>query len=266
MNHPSTGVRSQVIAAVVEGASINAACCMTGVSKHTVLKLLKDAGGTCAAYHNRAVRNLRVYRLQCDEIRAFVYGKDKNLSMEQVQAGAGGVWTWTALDADTKLSVSCMLGDLGASTAQSFMRDVAGRIADRIQLTTDGRRVYAEAVEIHSARRLFMPCWSRFAAHRVRTRNRARAPQPASAAVPEFSRVILILTTSPRHSWNAGMRRFTRPRTHSARNWRITGTWWRFTSWHYNFCRVHKTLRVTPAIEAGLTDHLWTLEELIGLI
>ena len=120
---------------------------MTGVAKHTVLKLLKDIGCACAAYHNQHVRNLRVRRIQADEIWAFVYGKDKNLTLEQVQAGAGSVWTWTALDADTKLIVSYMLGDRGAATAQSFMRDVAGRIANRIQLTTDGHRVYAEAVE-----------------------------------------------------------------------------------------------------------------------
>jgi IS1 family transposase len=132
---------------LVEGTSINSTCRMTGVAKHTVLKLLKDMGCACAAYHDANVRNLRVRRIQADEIWAFVYGKDKNLTIEQVQAGAGSVWTWTALDADTKLIVSYILGDRGAATAQSFMRDVAGRIANRIQLTTDGHRVYAEAVE-----------------------------------------------------------------------------------------------------------------------
>jgi IS1 family transposase len=120
---------------------------MTGAAKHTVLKLHKEMGCACAAYHNTHVRNLRVRRVQADEIWAFVYGKDRNLTTEQVQAGAGSVWTWTALDADTKLIVSYMLGDRGAATAQSFVRDVAGRIANRIQLTTDGHRVYADAVE-----------------------------------------------------------------------------------------------------------------------
>jgi IS1 family transposase len=147
MNRLAVESRASVIAALVEGASINATCRMTGVAKHTVLKLLKDIGCACAAYHNSHIRNLHVRRLQCDEIWAFVYGKDKNLSLEQVQAGAGSVWTWTAIDADSKLIVSYMLGDRGASTARSFMRDVAGRIANRIQLTTDGHRVYAEAVE-----------------------------------------------------------------------------------------------------------------------
>src|SRR5216683_2657662 len=136
MNRLSTAKRIQVIAALVEGNSINATCRMLGVGKHTVLRLLEDAGCACASYHDVLVRDLHVNRVQCDEIWAFVYGKDQNLALEQVQAGAGSVWTWTAIDADTKLIVSYTLGDRGAATAQSFMRDVAGRIANRIQLTT----------------------------------------------------------------------------------------------------------------------------------
>ena len=139
--------RVQVVAALVEGTSIDATCRMTGVAKHTVLKLLKDMGCACAEYHNRAVRNLHVRRIQCDEIWAFVYAKQKNVTLEQMQQGAGDVWTWTAIDADTKLIVSYMLGDRGAATAQSFMRDLAGRITNRFQHTTDGHRVYADAVE-----------------------------------------------------------------------------------------------------------------------
>jgi IS1 family transposase len=147
MNCLSVDKRAEVLSALVEGTSIDATCRMTGVAKHTVLKLLRDMGCACAAYHNAQVRSLRVRRIQADEIWAFVYGKDKNLTLEQVQAGAGSLWTWTAIDADTKLIVSHMLGDRGAATALSFMRDVAGRIANRIQLTIDGHRVYADAVE-----------------------------------------------------------------------------------------------------------------------
>src|SRR5713226_6253765 len=120
MNRLATDKRTAVIAALVEGTSINATCRMTGVAKHTVLKLLKDIGCAAAAYHNAYVRNLRVRRVQADEIWAFVYGKDKNLSLEQVKAGAGSVWTWTAIDAHSKLIISYMLGDRGAATAQSF--------------------------------------------------------------------------------------------------------------------------------------------------
>src|SRR5437660_9788238 len=147
MNRLGTDRRCQIIAALVEGNSINATCRMLGVGKHTVLRLLEDAGCACAAYHDVMVRGVQAKRVQCDEIWAYVYGKDKNLTMEQVQAGAGSVWTWTAIDADTKLIISYTLGDRGAATAQSFMQDVTSRITNRIQLTTDGHRMYADAVE-----------------------------------------------------------------------------------------------------------------------
>jgi IS1 family transposase len=147
MNRLATDKRTAVIAALVDGTSVNATCRMMGVAKHTVLKLLKDIGCACAAYHNAHVRNLRVRRVQADEIWSFVYGKDKNLTLEQVKSGLGSVWTWKAIDADTKLVVSYMIGDRGADTAKAFMQDVASRISTRIQLTTDGHRVYADAVE-----------------------------------------------------------------------------------------------------------------------
>ena len=147
MNKLGTDKRVQVVAALVEGASINATCRMTGVAKHTVLKLLKDLGCAAASYHDSRFRTLRVRRVQCDEIWAFVYAKQKNVTAEQMEQGAGDVWTWTAIDADTKLIISYTLGDRGAGTAQAFMQDVAARIANRVQLTTDGHHVYVDAVE-----------------------------------------------------------------------------------------------------------------------
>src|SRR3989442_1336175 len=147
MNKLGTDKRVQVVAALVEGASINATCRMTGVAKHTVLKLLKDLGCAAASYHDSRFRTLRVRRVQCDEIWAFVYAKQKNVTAEQMEQGAGDVWTWTAIDAETKLIISYTLGDRGAGTAQMFMQDVAARIANRVQLTTDGHHVYVEAVE-----------------------------------------------------------------------------------------------------------------------
>jgi len=147
MNRLATDKRAAVIAALVEGTSINATCRITGAAKHTVLKLLKDLGCAAASYHDSHVRNLRVRRLQCDEIWAFVGAKMKNTSAEKIGQGWGDVWTWTAIDADTKLIVSYTLGQRGAETAHAFMQDVASRISNRIQVTTDGHRVYADAVE-----------------------------------------------------------------------------------------------------------------------
>jgi IS1 family transposase len=147
MNRLSTFKRTQVISALVEGVSINAITRMTGVAKHTILNLLKDLGCACAEYHNAAVRNLKVRRVQCDEIWSFVYAKQKNVTEEQMNKGAGDCWTWTAIDADSKLIISYVLGDRGIGTANFFMQDVASRISNRVQLTTDGHRVYVDAVE-----------------------------------------------------------------------------------------------------------------------
>src|ERR1041385_3909221 len=147
MNRLTTAKQTQVISALVEGVSINAIVRMTGVSKVTILRLLEQMGCACAEYHNRIVRNLQVRRVQCDEIWSFVYAKQKNVTEEQMAKGAGDCWTWTAIDADTKLIISYCLGNRGIGTAQFFMRDLASRISNRFQLTTDGHRVYVDAVE-----------------------------------------------------------------------------------------------------------------------
>src|ERR1700735_2224792 len=124
VNRLQTSQRASVVAALVEGTSVNATCRITGVAKNTVLKLLKDMGCACAAYHGAHVRNLRVRSLQCDEIWQFIGAKAKNVSPEKKAIGWGDIWTWTAIDADTKLIVSYTLGDRGADTAHTFMHDV----------------------------------------------------------------------------------------------------------------------------------------------
>ncbi len=147
MNRLSTAKRAQVIGALVEGNSINATCRMLGVGKHTVLSLLEDAGVACAKFHDRYVRNLRVRRLQCDEIWSFIGAKHKNASPEKEAEGWGDVWTWTAIDADTKLCVGYLVGGRNAAWAEEFMQDCAERIKGRVQITTDGHKAYLEAVE-----------------------------------------------------------------------------------------------------------------------
>src|SRR5271169_629724 len=135
MNRLSTAKRTQVVSALVEGVSINATCRMTGVAKHTVLNLLRDLGCACAEYHHRNVRGLRVRRLQADEIWQFVGAKKKNVTPEQELEGWGDVWTWVALDADTKLCVTYYVGNRGKLAAQEFMQDCADRIVGRPQVT-----------------------------------------------------------------------------------------------------------------------------------
>ena len=128
MNCLSGQRRVQVVAALVEGVSINSITRMTGVSKHAILNLLEDLGCTCADFHSRMVRNVKVRRVQCDEIWAFVYAKQKNVTEEQMKKGAGDCWTWTAIDADTKLIISYALGDRGINTARFFIDDLASRV------------------------------------------------------------------------------------------------------------------------------------------
>jgi IS1 family transposase len=273
MNKLGADKRSRILHALVEGVSINATCRLTGASKHTVLKLLKDLGCAAAAYHDARVRNLRVRRVQCDEIWAFVYGKDKNLSMEQVQSGLGSVWTWTAIDADSKLIVSYTLGNRGAETALTFMRDVAARIVNRIQLTTDGHRVYADAVEdafgadIDYAMlvKIYGSSGDNPEAHYspaacigCRTGVLSGDPDPKHISTSYVERSNLSMRT--------GMRRFTRLTNAFSKKLENHGHAVALYFMHYNFCRVHKTLRVTPAMEAGLTDHVWEIEELIEKI
>src|SRR5438094_1048582 len=147
MNRLNREQQAKVVAALVEGNSIRATVRMTGVSKNTVVKLLLDLADACVAYHDRRVRNLRVRSLQCDEIWNFVGAKAKNATPEKKAGGWGDTWTWTALDANTKLCVSYLVGGRDAGWALEFMQDCASRISSRVQITTDGHRSYLEAVE-----------------------------------------------------------------------------------------------------------------------
>jgi IS1 family transposase len=273
MNRLNTAKRVQVIAALIEGNSINATCRMLGVGKHTVLRLLEDAGCACAAYHDVMVRGLHSRRIQCDEIWAFVYGKDKNLTLEQVKAGAGSVWTWPAIDADSKLIVSYMLGDRGANTAKAFMLDVASRLSNRIQLTTDGHRVYADAVEEAFGSEVDYAMLVKM--YGASSDNPEARYSPATcigcrtgvfSGSPDPQHISTSYVERQNLSMRMGMRRFTRLTNGFSKKVENHGHQVALYFMHYNFCRVHKTLRVTPAMEAGLADHVWSLEELCALL
>ena len=273
MNRLKLDKRTQVITVLVEGTSINATSRITGVAKHTILKLLKDMGCAAVTYHDAHVRNLHVRRLQCDEIWAFVGAKMKNTSAEKIEQGWGDVWTWTAIDADTKLIVSYTLGQRNAGTAYTFMQDVASRITNRIQLTTDGLRVYAEAVEnafgadidyamlvkIYGASNDGPESrYSPATCIGCRTGVLAGDPNPKHISTSFVERQNL--------SMRMGMRRFTRLTNGLSKKLENHGHMTALYFMHYNFCRIHKTLRVTPAMEAGLADHVWDIDELVGLL
>jgi IS1 family transposase len=273
MNRLATDKRTAVIAALIEGTSVNATCRMTGVAKHTVLKLLEDIGCACAAYHNAHVRNLRVRRVQADEIWSFVYGKDKNLTLEQVKSGLGSVWTWKAIDADTKLVISYTIGDRGADTAKAFMEDVASRISTRIQLTTDGHRVYADAVEDAFGADIDYAMLVKI--YGASNENPESRYSPAScigcrtgilAGNPDPDHISTSFVERSNLSMRMGMRRFTRLTNAFSKKVENHGHMVALYFMHYNFCRVHKTLRVTPAMEAGLADHVWSVDELLCVL
>ena len=272
MNLLNTTKRANLISALVEGTSINATCRITGVAKHTVLKLLKDLGCVCAAYHDANVRNLRSRRIQCDEIWAFVYAKQKNVTAEQMEQGAGDVWTWTGIDADTKLIVSYMLGDRGAGTAQAFMQDVAARIANRVQLTTDGHHVYVDAVEDAFGADVDYAMLQKIygAPTEPDTRYSPATCIGCKTAIvtgnPDPNHISTSFVERSNLSMRMGMRRFTRLTNGFSKKLENHGHMVALYFMHYNFCRVHKSLRVTPGMEAGLTDHVWSLDELLDLL
>lgn len=246
---------------------------MLGVGKHTVLRLLEDAGCACAAYHDVMVRGLNSKRVQCDEIWAFVYAKQKNVTAEQMEQGAGDVWTWTAIDADTKLIVSYMLGHRGLSVAKAFMQDVASRISTRVQITTDGHRVYAEAVEEAFGANVDYAMLVKI--YGASNDNPESRYSPATcigcrtgvlAGSPNPDHISTSFVERQNLSMRMGMRRFTRLTNGFSKKFENHAHQVALYFFHYNFCRIHKSLRVTPAMEAGLTDHVWTLEELVSLL
>jgi hypothetical protein len=148
MNRLNKEQRTKIIAALVEGNSLRATARMCNVSFNTVLKLVPEIGQACMEYHDKAVRRLTSKRIECDEIWSFCYAKDKNVPEDKKGTfGFGDVWTWVAIDPDTKLVASYTVGTRGAQTAKAFMDDLASRLANRVQLTTDGHRVYLQAVE-----------------------------------------------------------------------------------------------------------------------
>jgi IS1 family transposase len=272
VNRLSTAKRVQVVFALVEGNSINAIVRMTGVAKHTVLKLIEDIGCACAEYHHRNVRGLKVRRLQADEIWAFCGAKAKNVTLEQKAAGWGDVWTWTAIDADTKLCVSYLVGGRSTGWAMDFMQDCADRIIGTPQITTDAHKPYLKAVE-----EAFGGDANYAMLHKVYGYTEAPDSRysPATcigcdmktiSGVPDPKHVSTSYVERQNLTMRMSMRRFTRLTNGFSKKIENHGHAVALHFMHYNFVRVHKTLRVTPAMEAGITNHVWTMEELVGLL
>ncbi len=273
MNKLKTAERKQVVAALVEGNSLRAVTRMTGVHRTTVMKLLTDLGAACSDYQDKAFRNLKCQRIQCDEIWSFVGAKEKNCSREMKVKGAGDVWTWVALDADTKLVPCWFISDRGALSAQHFMHDVASRMAHRIQLTTDGHRPYLEAVydafedDIDYA--MLVKIYGK-PSDGPNTRYSPGICMGARRAVingsPDHKHISTSYVERQNLTMRMSMRRFTRLTNGFSKKVENLEAAVALHYMHYNFCRIHQSLRVTPAMEAGVSDHVWSLDEVIALL
>lgn len=272
MNKLTKDKQIQVIAALVEGNSVRATCRMTGVAKDTVLKLLANIGQGCAEYHDRTVRGVKARRIQCDEIWSFCYAKDKNVPEEMHgKFGFGDVWTWVGIDADTKLAVSWLVGQRTARYARAFISDLATRLASRVQLTTDGLKVYLTAVEGAFGCDVDYATLVKLygADPQAETRYSPAECIGAQAAVitgrPDPRHISTSYVERQNLTMRMGMRRFTRLTNAFSKKIENLIHAVALHFMYYNFCRIHQSLRVTPAMEAGLTDHVWSIEEMIAL-
>jgi IS1 family transposase len=243
---------------------------MTGFSLNTVTKLLVDIGQACLKYHDENVRGLKSKQIQCDEIWSFVGAKMKNVREENADK-QGDAWTWTAIDANSKLIVSYLVGQRGPRWAKHFMEDVASRIDSRIQLTTDGLRMYAEAVEgafgmdVDFAMLIklygndsFDLRYSSGDCIGTQTAVLQGNPDPAHISTSFVERQNLTMRMQ--------IRRFTRLTNAFSKKMENHEAAVALHFMHYNYCRIHKTLRVTPAMEAGIAGHVWSIEELVSIL
>lgn len=274
MNRLNKDERTKIIAALVEGNSLRSTARMCDVAFNTVLKLLPEVGNACAEYQDRMFRNLPCKRIQCDEIWSFCYAKATNVPADkQGQFGYGDVWTWVALCPDTKLVPSSCIGTRGAGTAYEFVQDLAERLAHRVQLTTDGHRVYLEAVESAFGSEIdYAMLVKLYGADRDESEARySPAECIACRSVPITGRPnAQHISTSHVERQNLtmrmNMRRFTRLTNAFSKKVANLRHAVALHFIYYNFGRIHQSLRVTPAMEAGVGDHVWELEEIVGLL
>jgi IS1 family transposase len=273
MNKLSIEKRTQIISLLVEGNSLRATSRIADVSINTVTKLLVDIGTVCQKYHDEYVRNLTAKRIQCDEIWSFIYAKDKNLPDNlQGKYGLGSIWTWVAIDSDSKIVVSYLVGNRDSEFANIFMNDVASRLSNRVQLTTDGLRAYLEAVEesfgsnIDYAQLLKLYGKPLDEEHRYSPADCIGTRTDVVMGNPNKKHISTSFVERQNLTMRMCMRRFTRLTNGFSKKIENHSHAIALHFMYYNFVRIHKTLRVTPAMEAGLTKKLWSIEDLAKLL
>ena len=273
MNKLTIEERAKILHLLCEGMSIRAITRLTGASKNTVAKLLIDAGKACAAYHDANVRDVKAARVQVDEIWSFTYAKQKNVATaKDAPEGAGDTWTWTAIDADSKMIVSYLIGGRDAEYAMWFIDDLRARLANRVQLTSDGHGPYLQAVEgafgsdVDYAQlvKIYGPTITapgRYSPEECTGSKkvwREGKPDPAHISTSYVERQNLTMRMH--------MRRFTRLTNAFSKKVENHAHAVALHMMYYNFVRIHKTLRVTPAMAAGVADRLWEIEDIAKLV
>lgn len=272
MNKLNVSKRAQVIAALVEGNSIRSTVRMTGVAKNTIVKLLADIGDACWTYQDKHLRNLPCKRIQVDEIWSFCYAKQKNVPLEyQGVIGYGDVWTWTAIDADTKIVPCWLVGLRDAGYAYEFMQDLAKRLVNRVQLTSDGLHCYIEAVSGAFGDGID---YARLVKHYGSDPKEIQY-SPAKCLLtkpmrvignPDIRHVSTSFVERQNLTMRMSMRRFTRLTNGFSKKIENHEHAIALYFMYYNFCRIHQSLRITPAMAAGVSDHVWEIEEIIDLL
>lgn len=275
MNTLTTDKRTQILRCLVDGNSIRATCRITGISKKAVTKLLVDAGRACSLYQDKAFHDLPCRNIQCDEIWSFVYAKEKNAPESMKRKGnAGDVWTWTAICADTKLVPCWFVGTRDAGSAYHFIHDLAGRLKNRIQLTTDGYKAYLNAIEdafgdnIDYA--MLVKVFGNGQIHEGAARYSPAVCMGSRVAnitgQPEYNHVSTSFVERQNLTMRMSMRRFTRLTNAFSKKVENHESAIALHFMYYNFCRIHQSLRVTPAMAAGISSHVWEVEEIAGLV
>jgi IS1 family transposase len=273
MNRLSLQDRAKIIGCLVEGMSMRATTRLVDCSINTVTKLLVDLGTACAIYQNEILRNLPCKRVQVDEIWAFCYSKKKNTPPNMLGLGRGDVYTWVAIDADTKLVPSWLVGLRDADYAKAFIADLAGRLKNRVQLTSDGHSPYLQAVEDAFGSKVdYAMLVKMYGAPEGEQQERRYSSGKCCGAIkgtvcgdPDEAHVSTSFVERQNLSLRMGNRRFTRLTNGFSKKVDNHAHALAIYYMHYNFGRIHKSLRVTPAMEAGLTDHVWSLEEIAKL-
>jgi len=275
MNRLSTEKRAQIIGMLIEGNSMRAVSRMADCSINTVTKLLVDVGQACFEYQDQTLRNLPCKRIQCDEIWSFCYTNEKNIPQDHKgEWGYGDVYTWTAICTDTKIVPSFLVGKRDATFAHLFMMDLESRLTNRVQLTTDGHKAYLSAVEAAFGGDIDYAMLVKMYGNSSGQDDQRRYSPAECKGIekiriegnPDLSHVSTSYVERQNLTMRMSMRRFTRLSNGFSKKVENLEHAVALHFMNYNFARVHKTLRVTPAMEAGVADHVWRLQEIINLI